>query len=124
MDAMLEDILTLARTGRAREPVRPVDLAALADAVVEEYRELGRPAAFMPSPRAVLEVQPNLLRRALRNLIDNATATAAAPASASPSPRRWRRPMAAGSTSPIVPKAAFGPASSFRNSDRSGLRGN
>ena len=72
MAATLEDILTLARTGRAREPVRPVDLAALADALVEEYRELGRPAAFQPSPRAVLAVQPNLLRRALRNLIDNA----------------------------------------------------
>jgi signal transduction histidine kinase len=74
MAATLEDILTLARTGRAREPVRPVDLAALADAVVEEYRELGRPAAFAASPRAVLAVQPNLLRRALRNLIDNAVA--------------------------------------------------
>lgn len=74
MAATLEDILTLARTGRAREPVRPVDLAALADALVEEYRELGRPAAFVPSPRAVLAVQPNLLRRALRNLVDNAVA--------------------------------------------------
>jgi signal transduction histidine kinase len=72
MAATLEDILTLARTGRAREPVRPVDLAALADAVVEEYRELGRPASFAASPRAVLAVQPNLLRRALRNLVDNA----------------------------------------------------
>jgi signal transduction histidine kinase len=74
MAATLEDILTLARTGRAREPVRPVDIAALADAVVEEYRELGRPAEFRPSPRAVLAVQPNLLRRALRNLMDNAIA--------------------------------------------------
>lgn len=74
MAATLEDILTLARTGRAREPVRPVDLAALADALVEEYRELGRPAVFEPSERAVLAVQPHLLRRALRNLIDNAVA--------------------------------------------------
>lgn len=74
MAATLEDILTLARTGRAREPVRPVDLAALADAVVEEFRELGLAADFRPSPRAVLAVQPNLLRRALRNLVDNALA--------------------------------------------------
>jgi signal transduction histidine kinase len=72
MAATLEDILTLARTGRAREPVRPVDLAALADAVVEEFRELGKAAAFADSPRAVLAVRPNLLRRALRNLVDNA----------------------------------------------------
>ncbi|HEX8571676.1 MAG TPA: ATP-binding protein [Allosphingosinicella sp.] len=74
MTSTLEDILTLARTGRAREPVRLVDLAALADAVVEEYRELGSPVAFVPSARAVLAVQPNLLRRALRNLVDNAVA--------------------------------------------------
>jgi signal transduction histidine kinase len=74
MAATLEDILTLARTGRAREPVRRVDLAALADAVVEEFRELGLAAEFRPSPRVVLAVQPNLLRRALRNLIDNALA--------------------------------------------------
>jgi signal transduction histidine kinase len=74
MAATLEDILTLARTGRAREPVRPVDLAALADALVEEYRAVGAPASFAPSERAVLAVQPNLLRRALRNLIDNAIA--------------------------------------------------
>ncbi|HEX2762553.1 MAG TPA: HAMP domain-containing sensor histidine kinase [Allosphingosinicella sp.] len=71
MAAALEDILTLARTGRAREPVRPVDVAALADALTEEYRALGRAVTFRESPRAVLEVQPNLLRRALRNLIDN-----------------------------------------------------
>jgi signal transduction histidine kinase len=74
MAATLEDILTLARTGRAREPVRPVDIAALADALVEEYREVGAPAAFAASPRAVLAVQPNLLRSALRNLVDNAIA--------------------------------------------------
>ena len=74
MAATLEDILTLARTGRAREPVRPVDLAALADAVVEEFRDLGLAAEFRQSERAVLAVQPNLLRRALRNLMDNAVA--------------------------------------------------
>jgi signal transduction histidine kinase len=74
MAATLEDILTLARTGRAREAVRPVDLAALADAVVEEFRELGLAVDFEGSPRAVLAVQPNLLRRALRNLVDNALA--------------------------------------------------
>jgi len=71
MAATLEDILVLARTGRAREKVRPVDLAALADALVEEYRSLGAAVEFEPSPRAVLDVQPDLLRRALRNLIDN-----------------------------------------------------
>jgi signal transduction histidine kinase len=74
MAATLEDILVLARTGRAREKVRPIDLAALADALVEEYRSLGAAVEFEQSPRTVLEVQPELLRRALRNLIDNGLA--------------------------------------------------
>jgi signal transduction histidine kinase len=74
MHGTLEDILVLARTGRAREEARSMDLAALADAVVEEYRERGAPVAFEGEARAVLAVQSNLLRRALRNLVDNALA--------------------------------------------------
>jgi signal transduction histidine kinase len=74
MHATLEDILVLARTGRSAEPARPVDVAALADSVVEELRDLGRPAAFAASGRVVLAVRPNLLRRAIRNLADNAVA--------------------------------------------------
>ncbi|WP_420139667.1 sensor histidine kinase [Sphingomonas sp.] len=72
MTAMLEDILVLARTGRARESARDVDLTALAEAVVEEYREMGQPVTLGPSTRQVASVQPDLVRRALRNLIDNA----------------------------------------------------
>ena len=72
MTAMLEDILVLARTGRAREAGRAVDIAALAEAVVDEYRDLGRPVRFLTSSRTVAVVHPDLLRRALRNLIDNA----------------------------------------------------
>lgn len=72
MAATLEDILTLARTGRAREPVRPVDVAALAEAVVEEFREAGKSAMFAESGRIVLPVQQGLLRRAVRNLVENA----------------------------------------------------
>ncbi|MDB5683543.1 MAG: hypothetical protein JWM75_1241 [Sphingomonas bacterium] len=74
MASMLEDILVLARSGRVREQSRPVDATALAEAVVEEYRAQGEPVRFAPSPRAVLQVQSTLLRRALRNLIDNAVA--------------------------------------------------
>jgi signal transduction histidine kinase len=70
--AMLEDILVLARTGRAREEARDVDLSALLDAVAEEYGELGRPVTLAPAPRTVARVQTGLLRRAIRNLVDNA----------------------------------------------------
>lgn len=72
MTATLEDILVLARTGRAREAARAVDVTALTEAVVEEYRALGRIVALQPSDRQVAAVQPDLVRRALRNLIDNA----------------------------------------------------
>jgi signal transduction histidine kinase len=74
MTAMLEDILVLARSGRAREDARAMDVAALAEAIVDEYADRGQPVRFVPSDRQVLPVQPTLLRRALRNLIDNAVA--------------------------------------------------
>lgn len=72
MTAMLEDILVLARSGRTREAARDVDVAALVEATVEEYRALGAPVTFIPSGRHVAAVHAGLLRRAVRNLIDNA----------------------------------------------------
>ena len=72
MTAMLEETLALARAGRATEAVRPIDLNALADAVVEEFETLGQKVEMLAGERVVAEVQPNLLRRALRNLIENA----------------------------------------------------
>ncbi len=72
MTAMLEETLALARAGRATEAVRPIDLNALADAVVEEFVTLGQQVEMQAGERLVAEVQPNLLRRALRNLIENA----------------------------------------------------
>ncbi|WP_129791386.1 cell wall metabolism sensor histidine kinase WalK [Sphingosinicella sp. CPCC 101087] len=72
MTAMLDDTLALARSGRAVEPPRIVDLSALADAVVEEFRALGHDVEMEPGGRVTGRVQPNLLRRAIRNLIENA----------------------------------------------------
>ena len=72
MTAMLEDILVLARSGRSREEARNVDLAAFLDALVEEQAELGQPVRFVPSARQVAPVRPTLLRRAVRNLVENA----------------------------------------------------
>ena len=78
MTAMLDDTLALARSGRAVEPPRPVDLAALADAVVEEFVALGHEVEMEGSERLIARVQPNLLRRAIRNLIENAVKYAGA----------------------------------------------
>lgn len=72
MNRMLEDILSLARAGRSTEAAQKVDLAALADAVVEDFIELGSPAQMAESERAVASVRPQQIRRALRNLIENA----------------------------------------------------
>jgi signal transduction histidine kinase len=72
MTAMLDDTLALARSGRAAEDLRPIDISALADTVVEEFRALGHDVAFEEGARQTAAVQPNLLRRAVRNLVDNA----------------------------------------------------
>ncbi len=76
MSAMLEDILALARTGRARGQMKPVDVTALAEAVVEDFAGRGLPVTFLESPRLVAEADAGLLRRAVANLVDNALAYA------------------------------------------------
>jgi signal transduction histidine kinase len=72
MTATLEDILTLARVGRSREPFERIDLSALAASVADEYRELGNTVEFTVDAPHEIAVQPNLIRRAIRNLVDNA----------------------------------------------------
>ncbi|MBB4087642.1 sensor histidine kinase [Sphingomonas carotinifaciens] len=72
MNRMLDDILSLARMGRPSEPATEVDLAALVDAVVEDFRDLGQDVSFAETPRLRLRLRPSLMRRAVRNLIENA----------------------------------------------------
>ncbi len=72
MTAMVEEILGLARLGHSTEPKQLVDLSALADTVVEEFRGLGKDVTFIEAPRTTVTMQVNLVRRLLRNLIDNA----------------------------------------------------
>jgi signal transduction histidine kinase len=72
MTATLEDILTLAKVGRSRERFERADVSALASMVADEFRELGHEVGFKADAKLVLEVQPALLRRAVRNLLDNA----------------------------------------------------
>jgi signal transduction histidine kinase len=68
----LDDILSLARVGRPSDPLEPTELGALAASVVEEYEDRGEPVTLADAPRIVLPARATWLRRAMRNLIDNA----------------------------------------------------
>ncbi|TGX44710.1 HAMP domain-containing histidine kinase [Sphingomonas naasensis] len=72
MNRTLDDILSLARLGRPSEPPTDVDLSALIDAVVEDFRDLDHPVAFEEAERLKMHLRPSLMRRAVRNLIENA----------------------------------------------------
>lgn len=72
MNRMLDDILSLARLGRPSEPVTDVDVAALVDAVVDDFRDLGAAVELQESARIRMRLRPALMRRAVRNLIENA----------------------------------------------------
>jgi signal transduction histidine kinase len=69
MVTILDDILMLARLGKSGEAMQSVDIGALAESISGEFPS----ASFIePDSRVVAQVRPVLLRRALRNLIDNA----------------------------------------------------
>lgn len=72
MERMIDDILTLARTGRSAEPVRDVDVRGLLLAVVEEFRAQGAKVELAPGDAVTWPLRPDLLTRAVRNLVDNA----------------------------------------------------
>ena len=72
MSRTLDDILSLARLGRPSEAATEVDVSALLDAVADDFRELGQPVEITDAPRIVLRLRPALMRRAVRNLIENA----------------------------------------------------
>jgi signal transduction histidine kinase len=68
----LDEILELARIGRASNPPERAAILALADSVVEEFEDMGEPVTLAEGPRVSAEVHVTWLKRALRNLISNA----------------------------------------------------
>jgi len=74
MARMSEASLTFMREDAAAEATRKVDMSALVDALCEDYRAIGSDVDFQPSARITLVCRPVAIRRALRNLIDNALA--------------------------------------------------
>lgn len=72
MNRTLEDILSLARLGRPSEAPTETDMSALIDAVVDDFRDLGAPVEYEDGQRLIMRIRPSLMRRAVRNLIENA----------------------------------------------------
>jgi signal transduction histidine kinase len=72
MNRTLDDILSLARLGRPSESEQRVDLPALVGSLVEEFEDLGADVTVEEAGRLAVPMRPNLIKRALRNLIENA----------------------------------------------------
>jgi signal transduction histidine kinase len=72
MDAMIGATLQLARDQSTGEPRRPTDLAALLQSVVDDMRDAGFPVCLKPAEPVIHLCQPAALKRAIRNLLDNA----------------------------------------------------
>lgn len=74
MQAMAEAGLAFARGDASSEPTRATDLAALVESVVEDLAAQGLDAAVAGAlSRVVLPCRPMALRRALSNVVENAT---------------------------------------------------
>ena len=72
MQRMTEATLAFAREEARREDTRPVDLAALVESVCEDLRDLDLDVIYGGPPRLLYPCRSVSLKRALRNLIENA----------------------------------------------------
>ncbi|MCB1884737.1 MAG: HAMP domain-containing protein [Geminicoccaceae bacterium] len=72
MQALVESGLAFAREESEAEPVRPVDLQALAESVADDLVELGGAVAVAAGSPCVVRARPQALKRALRNVVENA----------------------------------------------------
>jgi signal transduction histidine kinase len=72
MDTMVGSTLQYAREDMAAEPVRTTDLAALVQSIVDDMADAGFDVAMEPAAPILRECRPSALKRAVRNLVDNA----------------------------------------------------
>jgi len=72
LQSMTEAALEASRSGITGEAARPVDLAALADCICVDLCDLGHTASFAPAAPLVVNCRPAEIRRAARNLVENA----------------------------------------------------
>jgi signal transduction histidine kinase len=74
MERMTEATLAFAREEARREDTRTVDLAALVDSLCQDLRDLDMDVAYSGPPSLLYPCRSVSLKRALRNLIENAVA--------------------------------------------------
>ena len=74
MQRMTEATIAFARDEAAREDTRMVDLTALLDSLCDDLAELGMDVAFAGPGKTPVACRPVSLKRAVRNLIENAVA--------------------------------------------------
>jgi signal transduction histidine kinase len=72
MTAILDDILMLARLGNSAEPASATDIRSLVETVISEFPENAAITSDLGNARNTALIRPILLKRAIRNLIDNA----------------------------------------------------
>lgn len=70
--ATTEATLTFAREDAAEEPTRSVDIGALVESLCEDLSDLGHDITVATSAPVVCRCRPEALRRAIRNLVENA----------------------------------------------------
>lgn len=72
MQAMTEATLTFAKEEATAEQTRAADLCSLVESLCDDLIELGQDVVFIGGERTVYRCRPDALRRAIRNLIENA----------------------------------------------------
>lgn len=68
----LDEILLLARIGRADRPAERTELYALLVSVIEEFEDMDQPVALLDGQRIAAPVHLTWLKRGVRNLVANA----------------------------------------------------
>jgi signal transduction histidine kinase len=64
--------LQFARDEATTEIRRPTDIAALVQSIVDDMADAGMPVTMQPAVSIVYDCRPDALKRAIRNLLDNA----------------------------------------------------
>jgi signal transduction histidine kinase len=73
LQALTEQVLSAAR-GTGGETRRNVDLSALVESLIADLDDLGEPVSWQNHEPAPISCRPNEIRRAVRNLVENAVA--------------------------------------------------